>query len=101
MIWKKQPTETQIAALNSNLVVRSLENLSSYTAQTLIDTALNAGHKILITSCTGGNRISDLPEVTAGTYVVIPNSYYIKLIVFGVNGKIYMYDGNSWQTNGA
>lgn len=92
----KLPTGADVISyLNSNLanklVVSNLINLSAYSASTLIQTVSNNGHDVYIASCSGGNRVSDLPVVQAGTYVVIPNTYYVKIIFFGGNGCVYIY----------
>ena len=90
-----------ITALNDQigklLTTSSLANLSSYTAETLISSVANRGETLNIVSCTGGNRVQDLPIIQAGTYMIIPNQNYIRIIFFGTNGSIYVYVyGTGW-----
>ena len=85
-----------ISALSNLVSVVSLQNLSSYTANTLIQATANNGILISVISCTGGNRLSDLPIIQAGTYIIIPGTTYIKLIFLGTNGAVYFYDGTNW-----
>ena len=77
----------------------SISNLSSYTAKTLIDSVVASGAKIRYISATGGQRVSDLPAVQAGLYIIYAETYYKQIHFFGSNGStryIYNYDSNTW-----
>jgi hypothetical protein len=95
-------TSGEIDSLKSGLTrlvfVANLQNLSEHTANSFIASAANGGYSIYVTSATGVNKLSDMPETQAATYVVLQATYYIKLLVFTTNGHIYGYDGANWIT---
>jgi hypothetical protein len=96
----------QIGTLNSNIAkvvkVDNIYNMSSYAgAEALISAISGAGISVYVASCTGGNRLPDLPIIQAGTYIVIPATFYIKIIFLGTNGTIYVYvAGEGWKQVG-
>ena len=99
--WQK--VDDGCSALNSNLAkvvkIDNIYNMNSYqNADDLISTISNAGIGIYIASCAGGNKLPDLPITQAGTYIVIPNTFYIKIIFLGTNGAMYVYvAGEGWK----
>lgn len=79
---------------NDNVV-----NLSSKTAKQLIDDVYAGGAKVWYISATGGQKLSDLPIVQAGTYVVYAFTYYKAIHFIGSNGRNYVfnYGDNAWK----
>lgn len=88
--------DTQWNIVNSSPVVI---DLSAKTGKTLIDEAVAQGYIMKFISATGGQKLSDLPVIQAGLYVVYANTYYKQIHFYGANGTtryIFNYESNSW-----
>ena len=81
---------SQISNLESKLLTSNLLDLSPYTGASLISEF--SANDLIILNASGGNRVTDLPVVQAGMYIVTPNMFYIRIIFIGTNGCVYIYD---------
>ena len=93
---------TQIAKIKSGLnnanksvSIENVTNLINYTAASYVEYISSQNIKIHITSCNTAGRLSDLPIQQAGTYIVIPGTYFFQIIFIGADGAVYFYKADS------